>query len=412
VENRLIEREAIEATYQDFFAGRDKYDFETDGVVFRANDVSVQEELGSTAHHPRWSVAYKYQGDSGLTVLRDMEWNVSRSRVITPVGIVDPVELSGASVKRVSLHNYGLMKEKKLRRGDQVLMVRRGGVIPHLEAVQKAGKGKPFKAPKFCPSCGAATEIFDEFLYCTNEQGCAQTRIAELEHFIKTAEIDGFGHKLIARLYEAELVNEPADFYDLTFESLLDLERMGEKLATKLIRNIQEKRTLELATFLAALGIREVGRQVARALAQSFGSFEKVEQASLEELTAIEMIGPIIAQELQTGLEQRQESIARLLDHVSVKEMAVSEATGTLAGKKFCFTATLTSMSRSEAQKKVEALGGRVLSSVTKDLDYLVLGGEGNAGSKLAKAEKVRDAGAGLKVIGEKEFMRLISEEA
>ncbi len=408
VELKKIDRDIIEETYQYFLSRREEYDYETDGVVFMADDVAVQEELGSTAHHPRWSIAYKYQGDSGVTTLHDVEWSVARSGAITPIGIVEPVALSGAMVSRVSLHNYGQMMEKKLKRGAQVVMVRRGGVIPYLEAVEKAGRGKLFKAPERCPSCGSPTEVRDEFLYCTNAKGCSQTKIAELEHFIKTVEIDGFGPKLVTKLYDNELVTEPADFYDLTKEALLDLERMGDKLATKLIRNIQDKRFLDLETFLACLGIREVGRQVARVLSERFGTFEAVRTASAEDLTSVDMVGPVIAEELSGGLKAREESIARLLAHVSIKKTEVTEMTGKLAGKKICFTGSLAGMSRSDGQKKVKALGGIATSSVTKDLDYLVVGSEGKAGSKLTKAEKLVQSGADLKIIQEDDFLKLI----
>ncbi len=405
---REVAREDIEAVYQEFLAQRDHYDYETDGVVFRVDRIAEQQALGATAHHPRWSIAYKYQGDSGVTILQDVEWNVSRSRAITPVGIVEPVELSGATVTRVSLHNYGMMKEKQLRVGDQVVMVRRGGVIPYLEAVKKAGKGRLFSAPKKCPSCGAKTEVRDDFLYCTNEVGCTQTRIAELEHFIKTAEIDGVGHKLIAKLYDEGLVSESADFYNLTVEALMGLERMGEKLASKLVRNIQGARSLGLANFLSALGIREIGRQVAIALAQHFGSFKAIQQADEETLTEVDMVGPVIAKELIEGLQYRADSIQRLLKEISIEAPVMVAATGPLSGKKFCFTATLEAMSRNEAQQKVEFLGGSATSSVTKNLNYLVVGATGKAGSKLSKAQKLIDAGAELQVLDEAAFLKLV----
>lgn len=409
VEIKKIERAAIGKTFKYFIDQRDAYDYETDGVVYQTDLIDEQERLGSTAHHPRWSIAYKYQGDSGVTTLQDVEWSVARSRVITPIGIVRPVELSGAQVSRVSLHNYGLMQEKKLRNGAEVVMVRRGGVIPYLESVKKAGKGKPFTAPKKCPSCGAATEVRDEFLYCTNKKSCTRTKIAELEHFIKTAEIDGFGPKLILRLYESNFVSEPADFYDLTKETLLELERMGEKLATKLIRNVQDKRTLPLNIFIASLGIREVGPQVAKLLATHLGSFETLRKAGEEELTGVETVGPVVAQELMQGLVQKRASIDRLLKHVTVRKVATVPK-GKLAGKKFCFTGQMAAMSRTEGQKKVEALGATAVNSVTKDLDYLVVGSEGGAGSKLNKAKKLVETGASVNIINEGDFLKLIGK--
>ncbi|HEX5034769.1 MAG TPA: hypothetical protein VFW62_09830, partial [bacterium] len=193
IDAELLSREPpeLEKVFQRLFEIRDKLDYELDGVVYKANLIADQVRLGASAHHPRWAIAYKFQGDSGTSVLREVEWSVSRTRAITPIGIIDPVRLSGATVTRVSLHNYGLMKKMGVSIGAEVLVMRRGGVIPNLEQVTKPTK-KLVEAPEKCPSCGFPTEVVDDFLYCTNAKGCRSTKIGELRHFVAVLEIEGF----------------------------------------------------------------------------------------------------------------------------------------------------------------------------------------------------------------------------
>ncbi|MDZ4225108.1 MAG: NAD-dependent DNA ligase LigA, partial [bacterium] len=245
VDGEIIVKEEMQKVFDAWYLKRDKRDYETDGVVFKANDVAAQEELGATAHHPRFAIAYKFQGDAGETKLHDVIWSVSRTGTITPVAFVDPVKLSGATITRVTLHNYGLAKKMGVTIPAKVLVVRRGGVIPNIEEVIE-GRGKPLKAPKKCPSCGSPVELHDDFLYCTNPKKCAVTMIAELNHFVKVAGIDGFGPKHLKQLYEKGIVKDPGDFYKLTVNDLIPLERMGETLAAKLIANIEARKKMPL----------------------------------------------------------------------------------------------------------------------------------------------------------------------
>lgn len=414
VEMRKVSKEVqpLKEAYEYFLAGRDRYDFETDGVVFKANLVSEQERLGVTAHHPRFAIAYKFQGDSGTTRLTDVEWSVARTGVITPVGIVEPVELSGATVTRVSLHNYGMMKKLGLRKGSRVVMMRRGGVIPKLESVAGEGKGSLFESPEKCPSCGESTEVRDDFLYCTNRGGCRKAKMGELEHFVKTIECDGFGEKLIEKLYDNGFVQDPADFYLLKKENLLELERMGDVLATKLIANVQTKRELSLDVFLRSLGIRELAKQTSKLLAQRFSTLKEIRAVSEEDLAAIHTIGPVIAREVVEGLEKKGRLIEKLLKQVRVQGLGVrgegKEARGPLSGKKFLFTGTLVAMDRGEAEKLVEEKRGEIASGVTRDLDYLVVGDGGGAGSKLEKARKLRSKGEKVRILSESEWKKLV----
>ena len=350
--------------------------------------------------------------------------------MITPVGVVDPVLLSGASVTRVSLHNYGMMQELGLRHGSKVLMMRRGGVIPKLESVVEMGRGESFHPPQKCPSCGAPTEIRDDFLYCTNKQGCRQTKIQELEHFIKVIECDGFGEKLIEQLYDNGFVKNPANFFALKKEDLLELERMGEVLATKLIGNIQEKRQLPLDLFLRALGIRELAKHTSKILVKEFHSLEKILKVTEEELSAIHSIGPVIAKEVVAGLKKRRGVMERLLKQVTIVENPPNQSNfanssnllragaklqltpfskwGVLQGKKFLFTGSLVSMERGQAEKLVEEKGGEIAGGVTQDLDYLVVGDGGGAGSKLEKAKKLQTKAGKIKILAEEEWKKLI----
>jgi DNA ligase (NAD+) len=414
VEIKKMKREFAEMkeAYEHFLTKRENHDYETDGVVLKADSVAEQERLGATAHHPRYAIAYKFQGDSGTTTLKEVEWGVARTGVITPVGVVDPVELSGATVTHVSLHNAGLLRKLGLRKQARVVMMRRGGVIPNLESVLEAGRGTAIKIPKKCPSCGFPTEMKDDFLYCTNKDGCRKTKMEELEHFMKVIECDGFGEKLIEKLYDNGFVQDPADFFTLKKEDLLELERMGEVLATKLIANIQAKRQLPLDLFLRSLGIREFAKHASKVLAHHFGSLKEIQNVSEDELAEIHGIGPVIAREVVEGLKKKRVLIDKLLKQVDVGAPLGApkrgQPAGPLQGKTFLFTGSLLAMERGKAEKLVEELGGEIAGGVTKSLDYLVVGDGGGAGSKLDKAKKLEAKGGKIKILSEKEWEKLV----
>lgn len=409
VEWMAVDRDGMQQAYEAFLARRGAFDFETDGVVFKAARIAEQLRLGSTAHHPRFAIAYKFQGDSGATTLLDVEWSVARTGAITPVAIVAPVELSGAMVRRASLHNVGILTRLCVTRGARVLMMRRGGVIPNLEAVVEAGAGA-IEIPKSCPSCGAPTRLDGDVLWCTRPAACVQRAVGELAHFVEAAGIDGFGEKLLQQLAESGLVTDPAGFYDLAREDLLGLDRMGETLAAKLLDNVGRRRALPLADFLRGLGIRELGKHTASILA-GFGTLERVLALTEEELSAIHTVGPVIAREVVAGLRAKRPLIERLLRHVRVEVGAPAAApAGPLTGKTFLFTGALLAMERKAAEPLVEAKGGEVAASVTKDLDYLVVGGGGGGGAKLDRARKLQAQGGKVKIISEEEFLKMIGE--
>jgi len=404
----LASQDKMQSVFDKFLKKRDEYDFETDGVVYKANIVSEQERLGVTAHHPRYAIAYKYQGESGVTKLVDVEWSVARNGVITPVAVVEPVELSGVTVTHASLHNVGILKKLGVSSGAKVLMMRRGGVIPNVESVVE-GSGRAVEVPKKCPSCGAPTERRDDFLYCTNSKSCVASKIAELEHFIKEIGCDGFGEKLIAKLYENGFVTDPAEFYTLTKDDLLQLERMGDVLANKLVAAINDKRNLTLEVFLRSLGIREVGRHVSKILGE-YGDIHKVMALKEEELSNIHTIGSVIAHEVVAGLKEKKPLIEKLLKQVKIKKVEVKAKVkgGPLAGKKVLFTGALVTMERKEAQTLVEEAGGEAAEGVSRELDYLVVGDSGGAGSKLDKAKKIIADGGKMRILTEKEFLKMV----
>ena len=407
VEWKLLSKDEMQGGFEEFLSKRASYDFETDGVVFKANLVAEQRRLGATAHHPRYAIAYKFQGDSGTTTLLDVEWSVARTGVITPVAIVEPVELSGAMVRRASLHNAGIMKKLGVAKGAKVLMMRRGGVIPNLESVVEPGQGR-IEIPKRCPSCNSPVRMEEDFLYCTAPESCVRMKIGELSHFVKTVGIDGFGEKILAALYDSGQVTDPAELYDLTVEELLPMERMGETLAAKLVANVAARRRIPLSLFLQGLGIRELGRHAAKILA-GFGSLERVRSLTEEELSEIHTIGPVIAGEVVRGLKDKSPLIEKLLERITVEEgEAVSEKKGPLSGSSFLFTGKLLSMERGAAEELVEEKGGRAAQSVTKELDFLVVGDGGGAGSKLEKARKLSEKGGKVKVISEEEFLSMV----
>jgi DNA ligase (NAD+) len=407
-----IDPEQLKKIFEEYLTQRDRFDFEVDGVVYKASSMEVRNRLGASAHHPRWAIAYKFQGDSGTSILRDVEWSVSRTGTVTPIGIIDPVKLSGAMVSRVSLHNVALMKEKGVTLGAQVSVMRRGGVIPNLEKVLKK-TDRPVVVPKQCPSCGYATEVRDEFLHCTNPKGCRKSKLGELRHFVDVMEIDGFGTKLIEQLYDAGFVEEIYDFYTLTVDDLLSLERVGEILAKKLIGNIESRRSVPLALFLRSLGIHELGKHMSQLLEKKYRNLESILNVTEEELVQVHTVGEIIAKEVTAGLRKKKKIINRLLKYVRLKEKT-SAKEGALSGKSFLFTGKMATMPRGEAEKQVEANGGEIALGVTKDLDYLVIGSEGyknrDKGNKWIKAETLIQKGAEIKILSEEEFFKLLGK--
>ncbi len=411
VEHHLVKNDlpALQKIYQLFLQERSQNNFEIDGVVYRANQLNEQVRLGASAHHPRWALAYKFEGESAITTLKEVEWGVSRNSIITPVGIVEPVFISGASVSRISLHNIGIFKKLGVTLGAQVRVMRRGGVIPHLESVVTPGKVAVL-IPEKCPSCHSPTKIVDDFLYCSNQHNCLHTQIAKLKHFVDVLNIEAIGEKWMELLYQQNLVLQPHDFYLLKKIDLLALPRMGEVLANKMLANIEQRKEVTLGIFLQALGIRELAKSTSKILVEHYGTLAKILQASEAELLQLEGIGPTIAHEIVVGLQESKPEIDQLLKYITLVEKKRGE--GPLAGKLFLFTGKMSAMERGVAEQNVQSLGGEIANSVNKDLHYLVIGNEGyqnrEKGNKWLKAEALMSKGAKIKIISEDEFLKML----
>ena len=419
LEYLLKGKEDLPDGYTHYARARAELDFEIDGVVFKTNDLDEQERLGATAHHPRYGMAYKFQGDQAQTALASVEWSVARSGAITPVAIIEPVFLSGATVSRASLHHAGFLEKLDLlgrKTGARVTVTRRGGVIPKVEeVVEHSDEGEVIGFPDVCPSCGGPVRQDSDFLYCENPDQCRHATIGALAHFCKVVDIQGFGEKLLTNAHDEGLLSSLVDLYTLRAEDLLGLERVGQILADKLVADVQAHRTMELATFLRALGIDELGKHVSGILQERYGTIDAVRAVTAEELAGIHTIGEIIAEKVVGGLADRAELVDALLQHVTIeapRQASPGDEAGPLAGQSFVFTGKMLHLDRKGAQARVKALGGAAPGGVTKALSYLVIGdGAGDRkSSKQKKAEKYAAEGSEIQVISESDFLKMAPE--
>lgn len=411
-DHEFVGQGELTAAHERHAAIRAERDYEVDGVVFRADRSSERTRLGATSHHPRWAIAWKFQGDDASTELLGLEWNVSRTGAITPVGLIAPVLLSGATVSRCSLHNAGMLAKQGISIGARVVVMRRGGVIPNLERVLVPGP-TPATLPGACPGCGKPPVLVGDFLFCSEPSTCPEVLIGRVEHWLNVLEIEGIGRKLIEQLCRAGLVKELTDLYGLTPAQLMTLERMGETSSQKVVDNIQRTRRLPLALFLRALGLDELGQQMSGVLAP-FGSLERVLSVTEEELGALHGVGEKKAHAVVSGLAANRALIDALAGLIETYVPQANVVVGSpFSGKSVVFTGKLERMERKAAQKLVVSLGGTTPSSVSAELDFLVVGGdemEGKPTGKRAKAEKANGAGAHIQVIGEARFLELVEE--
>lgn len=379
---------------------RAKLDYEIDGLVVRAHDVHVQHMLGELGNRPRAAIAYKFASQAKVTRLVEIIWETGSSGRVTPVAIVEPVQLAGAMVQRASLHNAGNVAELGIGIGDEVLISRRNDVIPYVEEVVKSA-GKPAKPPTTCGTCNAKLEKLGEYISCRNYQECTALIEGRIENWIAALGVLEWGDKLVSQLVAAELVREPADLYKLKPAQIAGLERRGMVIAEKVLANLKAQLPLSLPKFLAALGIENLGLQTAKAIATKFDSLDKIQAAKEAELAAIPGVGPAKGKAAFEGLAARKAEIKRLL---AVGVVPVTKAaSGPLAGKTFCFTGAL-SRPRKELEQMVEKFGGTLLSGVTKDLNYLVMADPGSGSSKAEKAKKY-----GTECLNEDQFMAMVS---
>ncbi|MBA3501814.1 MAG: NAD-dependent DNA ligase LigA [Myxococcota bacterium] len=379
---------------------RAKLDYEIDGLVVRANDVHAQHMLGELGNRPRAAIAFKFASQAKVTKLVDIIWETGSSGRVTPVAIVEPVDLAGAVVRRASLHNASNVTALGIGIGDEVLVSRRNDVIPYVEEVVTKHAKKPAKAPTACTTCKSTLEKVGEYLSCRNIE-CQALVEGRIQNWIDAIGVLEWGDKLITQLVEAELVAEPADLYKLEAKQIANLERRGMIIAQKVLDNLKAQLPLSLPKFLAALGIENFGLQTAKAIVSAgFDSIEKVQAAKYEEIAALPGVGPSKGKAVVDGIKARKAEIGRLL---AVGVVPVNKANaGPLAGKTFCFTGAL-GRPRKELEKMVEERGGALLSGVTKDLHYLVMADPGSGSSKAQKAKQY-----GTECIDEAQFMAMV----
>ncbi len=399
----------------DYHAGlvkkRDDLDFEIDGMVIKVNSLAGRVTLGVRQRDPKWAVAYKFNPRSGITEVVDIVTSVGRTGTLTPVALLDPVRIGGVTVSRATLHNEDEVRKKDIRKGDTVKVVRAGDVIPEVIARVKStsnGRGRKFSMPDECPVCGSAVQREGALYFCTDGISCpAQVKGSIMHYGSKAAlDIEELGEKTAGQLVDKKLVRNIGDLYDLTVDDLQQLDGFAEKSAQKLHASINDARKPTLARFLYGLGIRHVGRHVARILAEEFGSIEKLEKAGLEELRQIREIGPEIAAAVKKFFEQEdnRKVLKKLAGHgVKVQKMKQpGKGEAPLSGRKFVFTGQLQQFTRKEAEEAVQVRGGRATSSVSGETDFVVAGK--NPGSKLDDAES-----RGVKIIDESEFVRMLN---
>ena len=387
---------------------RGEFEYAIDGAVVKVDDFSAREILGSTAKYPKWAEAYKYPPEEKPTKLLDIEINVGRTGVLTPVGIFEPVLLAGTTVSRATLHNADFIEEKGICIGDTVIIRKAGEIIPEVLSVSEhAENAVPYEFPNICPSCNSPV-IRDEneaAVRCTNTD-CPAQLMRHLIHFVSrdAMNIDGLGPAVLEQLVSSGLVTSPADLYRLKEEDISSLERKAEKSAKNLIKAVEKSKGNELYRLVFALGIRNIGLKAAKILCENFATIDDLMNADVSVISAIEGFGGIMAESVVNYFTL--ESTKSLIDELKNLglEMKPSEQKvkgGLFEGKTFVLTGTLPTMKRSEAAKLIEANGGKTSSSVSKKTDY-VLAGE-DAGSKLTKAQQL-----GITVISEEELKAML----
>lgn len=394
---------------------RSELDYLIDGAVVKVTDFRIREALGYTDKFPRWAVAYKFEAEETTTVLQSVTWNVGRTGKITPLARVEPVELAGVTVQNCTLNNIGDIERKNLKfaLGSRVFIRRSNDVIPEiLGKVTEEQDGEEILYPEQCPSCGFPLEQRGAHLFCNNKTGCKPQIVARITHFASrdAMDIETFSDKTAIQLYDELGVREPADLYTLSFDSLLKLERFGEKKAQNLLDAIEKSKERDLASFLFALGIPNTGKSTTKMLADHYRDLHRVMAATAQELVELPDVGGIVAESIAGYFADpfAQASIQKMLSlGVQAKAPEAPKPVSTdsyFSGKTVVLTGTLHLLTREEATERLEALGAKVTGSVSKKTDLLIAGEK--AGSKLAKAQQL-----GIDILeDEEEFVRLLNE--
>ncbi|MCR1901542.1 NAD-dependent DNA ligase LigA [Ligilactobacillus apodemi] len=393
--------------------------YEIDGIVIKADSFAIQAKVGNTVKVPRWAIAYKFPPDEQETIVREIEWTVGRTGVVTPTAVMDPVELAGTMVARASLHNPDYLLQKDIRLGDTVKLHKAGDIIPEISEVVLAKRPKDsvsYEIPTNCPECGAKLVHLDEevALRCINPQ-CPALLKESLTHFASrnAMNIDGLGPRIIEQLFDKHLIKDAAGLYNLTFDELLTLDKFKEKSANNLLNAIAKSKQNSLERLLFGLGIRHVGAKAARLLAEHFKTIDNLKQADVAEIVAIDSLGETIADAVVTYFKNEQVDVLltelaqagvnlEFLGKTS-EEIAQKMGDDPLNGLTVVLTGKLDKIKRADAKKRLEAHGAKVTGSVSKKTDLLVAGHD--AGSKLTKAQEL-----GIKIIDEEEFLKQTEE--
>ncbi len=396
--------------YRRMMERREEFPYEIDGVVLKVDRIDLQRKLGEKSHSPRWAIAYKFPAHQETTRIKNIIVQVGRTGALTPVALLEPVQVGGVEVSRVTLHNQDEIERKDVRIGDTVLVQRAGEVIPKIVKVitsKRSGQERVFRMPERCPVCGSkAFRSPDEAAHRCLGLSCPAQLKERIRHFASRGamDIEGLGDKLVNQLVEKDLVKDFSDLYHLSREGLAALDRLAEKSAENILKALEVSKEVTLERFIYALGIRHVGEHIAKLIAKAFPDLQKLSSASEDELLRVDGIGPEVAKSVQDFF--REEGNLKVIERLQRGGVKIiqkrEEIADKLAGLSFVFTGVLDDFTREEAQRAVEELGGRAASSVSKKTDYVIAGKE--AGSKLDKAKKL-----GVKIVTESDFKRLIS---
>lgn len=376
-------------------------EYQIDGIVFTYNSVGLQEELGETAHHPRYKMAFKFQGEAKETILNSIVWSISRNGILTPVGDVNPVELSGAMIGRVTLHNYGVVKANRLKSGDKISIIRSGEVIPKFLEVIESSEND-FEIPTSCPSCQSPVLIKDIRLYCSNEK-CPGRNKEVILNYIQKIGIEDLSSKRLEELLNAGFVKTIPDLYRLTAEDLMKLDKVKDKLSQKLIESIQKTKHVDFIIFLSSLGITGGAyNKCEKVVRAGFDSVEKIKNLTVEKLMTVESFAEKSATEFVNSIREKSELIDELVDMGMTFEIEETRETA-VSGLKICITGAL-SQKRNVIEDAIRLGGGLVVSSVSKNTDLLVTNETDPTSSKYKKALELK-----IKIITEAELMNLLN---
>ncbi|MEX0798305.1 MAG: NAD-dependent DNA ligase LigA [Bacteriovoracaceae bacterium] len=401
--NKSSTQKEIEARIEEAREFMSQGDYLIDGLVFSFNDLELHDRLGETAHHPRYKIAFKFQGEVKSSVIKSLSWQVSRNGVLTPVANIEKVELSGAQVSRVTLHNLGMVRQFELKKGDRINLVRSGEVIPKFIDVVSSSSNK-FSYPLNCPSCGEKTYVEDIRLVCKNPI-CPDKVKDEILNFIRKIGIENLSDKRLEELIRAKLVTDIPSLYDLSPEKLMSLEKVKEKLAAKIVESVQASKDVDLTAFLASLGVSGGAyNKCEKVVSNSYDTIEKVLELTPEKLVEIESFAEKSAEEFSRSIHEKKDLIQSLLDKgVKIKKSAVKTDTK-IAGKKFCVTGSL-SLKRSDLQKMIKQNGGIAVSSVSSATDFLITNDKESSSSKFKKAKQLD-----VPIITENQFFQMLED--